>query len=103
MPISLVSPIDHRCDEVEKQVAERSSPALNNVDTFDDVVICGTGDLSSLQSLFGDVRDVASVGLFVGQLRLVIRHGCGVLCRLVELADLAEVEITLVIVVRQDS
>ena len=102
MPISLVSPIDHRRDEVEKEVAERSSLALNHVDAFDDVVICGTGDLSLLRSLFGDVRGVASVGLFVGQLRLVIRHGCGVLCRLVELADLADVDISLVIVLRQD-
>ena len=69
---------------------------------YDNVVICAGGDLRTLLAVFGDVHGVESVGLFVGQLRLVVRHGRGVLCRLVELAEAADVDITLVVVVPQE-
>jgi hypothetical protein len=71
------------------------------VDEFDHVVICGAGDMTLLGEAFSDVRGVESVVTRPEQVQLVVRHRSGILCRLVELADLSDVDITLVVVLPQ--
>ena len=78
---------------------EEGSVALAAVRVdLDTMVICGSGDLAGLAGAAGDVRGVETAEVVAKQLRLVARHGSGVLSRLMELADLCDVNVEMIVV-----
>ena len=93
------SPADPGAPRDAHRLIDRSpEPARAKAADLDSVVLCGSGDLEGLAGAAGDVRGVVLAEVVAKQLRLVARHGDGVLSRVLEVADLCDVDVEMIVV-----